>query len=120
MKLEVWAKRFDGEEANLVVDAVEDNIAMVVKAIIDAGNGYVILSEADETYVQATTKGPVDDGFIVERRDGCAGEHYATDRRANSVELVCMLVGYLRGDPSWSHAISWHRMVADPDARPSA
>jgi hypothetical protein len=120
MKLEAWAKRFDGEEANLVVDAVEDNIAMVVKAIVDAGNGYVILSEADETYVQATTKGPVDDGFIVERRDGCAGEHYATDRRANSVELVSMLVGYLRGDPSWGHAISWHRMVADPDARPSA
>jgi hypothetical protein len=81
MRLEAWAKRFDGEEADLVVDAVEDNIEMVVKAIIDAGNGFVILSQADETYVQATTKGPVEDGFIVERRDGCAGEHYATDAR---------------------------------------
>jgi hypothetical protein len=120
MKLEAWAKRFDGESANLVVAAVEDNLAMVVNAVIDAGDGYVILSAADETYLQATTCGPVESGFIVERRDGCAGEHYSGDRRVHSVELVCLLVGYLRGDPRWSHSISWHRMVADPDARPSA
>jgi hypothetical protein len=120
MKIEAWVQRSDGASSSVIDEASEKNIALVVGAIVDAGDGYVILREDDETYVQATTKGPVADGLIVERRDGCAGEHYRTDRRLTTDELSTLLVNYLRGASNWSHAISWHQMVADPEIRPSA
>ena len=65
----------------------------------------------DETYVQAA--GTVGEEFIVERRDGCAGEHYRGDRRVTADELTAMLGGYLCGATDWSHAIEWHRVRVD-------
>jgi hypothetical protein len=74
-------------------------------------------SEADETYVQAA--GTVAEGFIVERRDGSAGDHYRGDRRVAGDELVGILTGYLRCAPAWDRAITWHRVRVDRD-RPVA
>ena len=84
-------------------------IARVVAGLTKVGEAYVILSESnDETYVQAA--GTVGEDFIVERRDGCAGEHYRGDRRVTADELVTMLAGCLRGTTDWSHVVSWHRV----------
>ena len=55
----------------------------------------------------------VGEGFIVERRDGSAGEHYRGDRRLTADEVIAMLVGYLRGTTDWSHVISWHHVRVD-------
>lgn len=75
--------------------------------------GYVVMSETSdsEEYVQAA--GTVAENFIVERRDGCAGEHYRADRRLTADELTTMLEGYLRGATDWSHSVSWHRVRVD-------
>jgi hypothetical protein len=99
------------------VAATVQNVASVVAGLTEVGEAYVVLSEGDETYVQAA--GTVGEEFIVERRDGCAGEHYRADRRVAADELVALLVGYLRGDPDWSRAIAWHRVRVERDA-PSA
>ena len=52
--------------------------------------------------------GTAAEGFILERRDGCAGEHYRGDRRVTADELERVLVGYLRGakTPTGSSFIS--------------
>jgi hypothetical protein len=90
-----------------------DVIARTVALLIEVGEAYVILNDGldDETYVQAA--GTVGEDFIVERRDGCAGEHYRGDRRVTADELVTMLVGYLRGATDWSHVVSWHHVRVD-------
>jgi hypothetical protein len=74
--------------------------------------GYIILNSGDEEYLQAA--GTVEGGFDVERRDGCAGEHYAGNRRVSAAELTEMLTGYLTGSTTWSHLISWRRIKLAP------
>ena len=92
-----------------------EDVTRAVAILTEVGEAYVIMSATpdDETYVQAA--GTVAEDFIVERRDGCAGEHYRGDRRVSVVELVTMLVGYLQGATDWSHAVSWHRRRVDID-----
>lgn len=92
--------------------SIED-VSRAVTGLTAIGAAYVIMSTTpdDETYVQAV--GTVGENFIVERRDGCAGEHYRGDRRVSADELVGMLVGYLRGSSDWSRGVSWHRVRVD-------
>jgi hypothetical protein len=93
--------------------ATPDDVVRAVDGLTEVGKAYVIMSLTpdDETYVQAA--GSIGEDFIVERRDGCAGEHYRADRRMTANELVVMLDGYLRGETDWSHSISWHRVRVD-------
>jgi hypothetical protein len=88
-------------------------IARTVAQLTEVGKAYVIMSATPdaEEYIQAA--GTVGEDFIVERRNGCAGEHYRGDRRVTADELVAMLDGYLRGTTDWSHVISWHRVRVD-------
>jgi hypothetical protein len=96
-----------------IVDAVDGDIVEIVARLVDRGEAYVVLGPGagSETYVQAA--GTVEEDFIVERRDGCAGEHYRGDRRLSADELATLLVKYLRGDPAWSHVVTWHRVQVD-------
>ena len=89
------------------------DIARAVRGLTEAGKAYVILDDGvdDETYVQAA--GTVAENFIIERRDGRAGEHYRGDRHVTADELIAMLVGFLQGAADWSHAVSWHRVRVD-------
>jgi hypothetical protein len=90
-----------------------DVITRTVAQLTEVGKAYIILDdEVDaETYVQAA--GTIREDFIVERRDGCAGEHYRGVRRVMVDELVTMLVGCLHGVTDWSHVISWHHVRVD-------
>ncbi len=105
----------------LIADpATSEDVPWVVTGLTAEGEAYVILSEtADgEWYIQGA--GTVSEGFIIERRDGCAGEHYRGDRRVSANELVGLLTGYVRGTPGWSHCITWHRVrvaFGDENAR---
>lgn len=106
MKLETHA----GTYAN---PASADDIARAVRGLTKVGEAYVVLDDesAVETYVQAA--GTVDEDFIIERRDGRAGEHYRGDRRVTADELVAMLVGCLQGNTDWRHGVTWHRVRVD-------
>ena len=98
--------------------ASADDVAATVHGLVDQGEAYVVLDDGrDESYVQAA--GTVGEDFIVERRDGCAGEHYRTDRRLSANELISLLLAYLSGAEDWSWAVTWHRVRVDPD-RPVA
>lgn len=95
----------------LIADPVTvEDVPWAVMGLTDVGEAYVILSGTsdDEWYVQGA--GTVSEGFIIERRDGCAGEHYRGDRRVSADELVGILVGYVRGAADWSHGLTWHQV----------
>lgn len=103
------------DHAGRVIDpAAVGDIEPMVATLIESDEAYIILSDYsdnEETYVQAA--GTLQEDFIVERRDGCAGEHYRADRRLTAEELIKMLVGYLRGVADWSHVVEWHRVRVD-------
>lgn len=105
--------KLETHEGPVVDPLTADVVARVVASLTEVGEAYVIMSVTpdDETYVQAA--GTVGEDFIVERRDGCAGEHYRGDRRVSADELVVMLVGYLSGATDWSHVVSWHHRRVD-------
>lgn len=87
--------------AGLVIESpTSDDVLMMVMGLTETGEAYVILSDyaAEETYVQAA--GTVAEDFIIERRDGCAGEHYRGDRRISADDLVGLFVRYCAAIPS--------------------
>ncbi len=95
--------------------ATVEDVARAVAGLTHVGRAYIIVSAlADsEWYVQAAGPDADVEGFLVERRDGCAGDHYRGDRRLTADELVQLLEGYLRGATDWAQAISWHRVRVD-------
>ena len=105
--------KLETHEGPVVDPLTTDVIARVVAGLTEVGKAYVILNDDRdaETYVQAA--GTVGEDFSVERRDGCAGEHYRGDRRVSADELVTMLAGCLRGATDWSHVVSWHQVRVD-------
>jgi hypothetical protein len=111
--VELRSMRLETHEGVVADPATREDVVRAVAVLTLSGEAYVILSVApdDETYVQAA--GTVCEDFIVERRDGCAGEHYRGDRRVTADALVGMLSGYLRGATDWSHAVTWHRIRVD-------
>ena len=106
--------RLETHDGVIADPATADDVAVTIAGLTAVGVAFVVLDDltlGDETYVQGA--GTVAEEFIVERRDGCAGEHYRGDRRVTADELTAMFVGYLRGAPDWSHSISWHRVRVD-------
>jgi hypothetical protein len=97
-------------QVRIIADpASAEDIGPTITGLTEVGEAYVILTDSSETYVQAA--GTLEGGFIVERRDGCAGEHYRVDRRVTGDELASMLRGYLQGARDWDLDLTWHRIV---------
>lgn len=96
--------------------ATPDDVVRAVDGLTEVGEAFIIMSAAPEaeTYVQAA--GTIGEDFIVERRDGRAGEHYRVDRRMTASELIALLDSYLRGDVDWSQQSWWHRVRVDFEA----
>lgn len=107
------AMRLETHQGLFADPATIEDVSRAVAGLTAIGEAFVIMSATadSEEYVQAA--GTVDENFIVERRDGCAGEHYRADRRLTADELVTMLVSYLRDEPNWSHSVSWHHVRVD-------
>jgi hypothetical protein len=105
--------RLETHEGLLADPSTIEDVARAIAGLTSIGEAYVIMSVTpdDETYVQAV--GTLSEDFIIERRDGCAGEHYRGDRRVSADELFEMLGGYLRGATDWSHVVTWHRVRVD-------
>jgi hypothetical protein len=110
------AMRLDTHEGTVADPATPEDVTRAVGGLTAVGKAFVVLingSEADETYVQAA--GTVNEDFIIERRDGRAGDHYRGDRRLSAVELGVLLTGYLCGTPDWDQGFTWHRVRVDHD-----
>jgi len=107
--------RLETHEGLFADPATIEDVARAVAGLTEVGKAYIILDahphEGDEHYVQAA--GTVGEGFIVERRDGCAGEHYRADRRLLADELVAMLVGYMSGTTDWRCIVTWQPVRVD-------
>ena len=97
--------RLETHEGLIADPATAEDVPWAVTGLSAVGEAYIILSDTpdDEWYVQGA--GTVSEGFIIERRDGCAGEHYRGDRRVFAGELVGILVSYVRGKTGWSHGL---------------
>jgi hypothetical protein len=109
--------RLENHRRILADPAASRDIAPAVAALTEVGKAYILLSAYDagaEEYVQAA--GTIAEDFIVERRDGCAGEHYRGDQRITAADLVTMLEGYLQGSPTWSHSLTWHQVMVGGNA----
>ncbi len=88
-------------------------IEMTVATLTDPGEAYVILNngeDREERYLQAA--GTIEEGFIVEYRDGGPGEHYRGDRRMSSSELALILSTYHQ-QGAWRSMLTWHKVRVD-------
>jgi hypothetical protein len=105
--------RLETHEGLIADPATPEDIPGAVTGLTAVGEAYVILRSTsnDEEYVQGA--GTVSEDFIIERRDGCAGEHYRGDRRVSANELAGILISYVRGETGWSHGLTWHRVRVD-------
>jgi hypothetical protein len=104
--------RLETHEGTFLDPVTVDLIARVVAGLTEVGEAFVILNDVDpETYVQAA--GTVGEEFLVEYRDGRAGDHYRGDRRLSADDLVALLAAYLRRAPDWRASIAWHRVRVD-------
>jgi hypothetical protein len=113
------AMRIDTHQGTIADPANDADVARAIASLTDPAKAFIVMSEAiyNETYLQAA--GTLDEGFIVEYRDGSAGEHYRADVRVGPIALGQLLRAYLHGQPSWREAIAWHRVVID-GPRPAA
>lgn len=105
--------RLETHEGLIADPVTTEDVPWAVIGLTAVGEAYVILSGTsdDEWYVQGA--GTLSEGFIIERRDGCAGEHYRGDRRVSAAELIGILVSYVRGATDWSHGLTWHQVRVD-------
>lgn len=104
--------KIETHDGTIAEDATEADVIRVVAGLDDPERDFVVLSDDDHVYVQAA--GPFGGEFVVEYRDGHAGEHYRGDRRMERAELVEMMMTYLRQDPTWKTAIEWHHKQVGP------
>ena len=113
--------RLETHKGTYADPATAEDIARAAAGLTEVGQAYIIMSPTpdSEEYLQAA--GTVGEDFIVERRDGSAGDHYRADRRLTVDELIAMLTGFLRGTTDWSFVVSWHHVRVDFGAvKPSA
>lgn len=106
--------KLETHEGTFADPATIDDIALAVVGLTEVGEAFVVLSDDSYgTYVQAA--GTVGEAFIVERRDGGAGDHYRADHRVSADDLVVVLTAYLLRTPGWRDALTWHRVRVDQD-----
>jgi hypothetical protein len=79
----------------------------------DRGRGqYIILSEADEVYIQAAGIG--DGPYTLEYRDGAADRHFQCVRGVTNAEVEAALLRYLRRDATWKTDFQWKKLEMRP------
>ena len=93
--------------------ATIEDIERAVMGLVTSDAFIVLVAghDDDETYVQAA--GNISENFIVERREGRAGDHYRGDRRITANELITLFAGYLSWRSDWRASIEWHRVRVD-------
>ncbi len=79
----------------------------------DQGRGeFIILSEAEEVYIQASgeSNGP----YTLEYREGDARRHFQCTRDLQKGEVEAAFLKYLQRDATWESAFLWTKLEAKP------
>jgi hypothetical protein len=79
----------------------------------DSGRGeYIILSEADQVFIQAA--GELDGPYALEYREGDANHHFACVYDVKKEKVEAAFMKYLRRDPTWKTDFEWKRLEIKP------
>jgi hypothetical protein len=75
----------------------------------DARRGeFIILSQAPETYLQASGEG--DGPYALEHREGRAEAHFSATGEIHKADVLRAFLSYLAGDGRWRTEFSWEKM----------
>jgi hypothetical protein len=114
--------KLETHEGTIANPATLSDVALAVGSLTEVGEAFVILNDDEAgptTYVQAA--GTVGEDFIVEYRDGGAGDHWRADQRVSAGKLISLLECYLRRAADWNTWVTWHRVCVEMDReQPSA
>lgn len=70
---------------------------------------FVVLSEDDDTYVQATRDGP--SVWTLEKRLGSSADHYEADPAPGDLQTILdAFSAYLDGDDRWDREVDWSQV----------
>ena len=88
--------------------------AAILKAFSDDdGRGsFIILSEADQVFIQAAGTG--DGPYTLEYRDGDAKRHHQCLGEPKRSEVQSAFLKYLRRDESWKRDFQWSALKEKP------
>ena len=81
-------------------------IARHIRSLGDDGDSFAILARDSQVYMQAA--GDVDDGFMLEYRNGSESEHYVcTNPYLSHDDVIQAMQRYLENDSRWKTDIEW-------------
>ena len=79
----------------------------------DNGRGeFVILSEADQMFIQASGEG--DGPYTLEYREGGDDRHFQCARDVKKTEVEAAFLKYLRRDAAWKTDFQWKALEKKP------
>jgi hypothetical protein len=71
----------------------------------DRRGEFIILSQAPETYLQASGEG--DGSYALEYREGRADAHFSARGEIRKADVLRAFLSYLAGDDRWRTEFSW-------------
>jgi hypothetical protein len=99
--------RLDCEEQPPVQNVTEVDLRIAFANDAERGE-FVILSEADEVYIQAAGEG--DGPYTLEYRDGGHDRHYECTYQLDKAMVEWVFLKYLRHDETWRTQLEWRRL----------
>lgn len=81
-------------------------IARHIRTLGDDGDSFAILAKDSQVYMQ--TAGDLDDGFMLEYRNGSESEHYVcSNPYLSHDDVIQAMQRYLQNDSRWKTDIDW-------------
>ena len=94
------------ENGTEIENPSDADIRRVIESLNDSGNGFAILSTAEEHYMQ--TAGCMKDGFILEYREGSWDQHFqASTGSVQTSDVIRAMQQYAAGNESWRTSLTW-------------
>ena len=79
----------------------------------DDGRGeYIILSESDQVFIQASGEG--DGPYMLEYREGGSDRHFQCARSVKKSEVESAFLKYSKRDGTWKTDFEWKKIEAKP------
>ena len=83
-----------------------------IRSLGDDGDSFAILAKDSQVYMQ--TAGGVDDGFVLEYRNGSESEHYVcANPHLTADDVIQAMQRYCENDSRWKTDIDWQPQSFD-------